>query len=273
MEAWYIRMEVSVVMPAYNAEKYIAEAISSVLNQSFPDFELIVLNDGSTDGTGGIVQRFAGQDKRIRLLNQAENRGAARTRNDGVQAARGEWVAFLDSDDIWIDTKLEKQLDFVRRYPEAVLTYTASGYMDEGGTPFGYILHAKERLTYQELLCGNPIVCSSVMVKRNRMREVPMIDDEIHEDYVSWMRFLRNGSFAWGLDEPLVWHRLLPDSRSGRRLRSGKMMLRSYLVLGYGFPMALALTARYAAYSVRKRHLIRKSGRCADSLNRGEKPE
>lgn len=101
---------VSVIMPAYNAEKYIEEAVSSVLSQTYKNWELLILDDCSSDCTAEIAEYFASLDTRIRLLRNPQNMGVAKTRNRGFDIAKGEWIALLDSDDVWHSDKLEKQL-------------------------------------------------------------------------------------------------------------------------------------------------------------------
>ena len=114
---------VSVIMPAYNAEKYIDEAIDSVISQTFANWELIIVNDGSTDDTQKIVEAYVSSDTRIKLINQ-ENKRLGAARNEGIKNANGEWVAFLDADDLWINTKLEKQLAAAAEQPDAGVIFT-----------------------------------------------------------------------------------------------------------------------------------------------------
>lgn len=116
-------------MPAYNSARYIAGAIDSVRAQTVPDWELLIVDDGSTDGTGAVIARYAQLDSRIRCFTMAQNRGAAFCRAFAVERAAGAWVAFLDSDDLWLPDKLEKQLAFAWRSPEAKLIFTASAFL------------------------------------------------------------------------------------------------------------------------------------------------
>ena len=140
--------KVSVIMPAYNAKKTVKAAISSVLRQSFADLELIVINDGSEDGTDSIVASLAAEDARIIYLKNEKNLGASYTRNRGVELARGEWIAFLDSDDLWREDKLERQMALAESNPEMKLCYTASAFMGEDGEKFSYVMPAKEKISY-----------------------------------------------------------------------------------------------------------------------------
>ena len=261
MGIWCIGMKVSVVMPAYNAEQYIEVAIRSVLGQSWRELELIVVDDGSRDGTAEIVERLAEEDGRITLLRNAENAGVSASRNRGVREAHGEWIAFLDSDDLWRADKLERQLALAGRHPEAVLSYTASAFMDESGRMYSYVMEAEEETTYKTLLRKNLISCSSVMVRRDVMLRHPMGGDRMHEDYAAWLEILREGRCAYGLNEPLLVYRLRQSSKSGRRLHSAGMLYRSYRYVGYSALCAAAMTLRYAVHSIEKRKKICRAGR------------
>lgn len=247
---------VSVVMPAYNAEKYVEAAMRSVMAQTFQDFELLVVDDCSKDRTAEIVQRLAGEDSRVVFLRNPKNSGVAATRNYAVSLAKGEWVAFLDSDDMWREDKLEKQLDLLQRHPNGVLSYTASAFMDQDGTPYSYVMEARPEVDYQTLLRRNLLSCSSVMVKTEVIRRYPMGHDGMHEDYSTWLQILRETRCAYGVNEPLLIYRLSPSSKSGSRVKSAKMLYRSYRYVGYGCLSAACLVLRYFVYSVHKRRKI-----------------
>lgn len=252
-------MKVSIVMPAHNAGRYMEAAARSVTAQSFGDWELLVIDDGSADNTAVLAQSFAEKDDRIRLLRNERNLGAALSRNRGIAAARGEWIAFLDSDDLWMPDKLEKQLALIAKHPDAALTYTASTFIDENGRPYPYIQHAEERTDYQALLRHNLMSCSSVMARRELLLRYPFPSGALHEDYAVWLQMLREIPCAYGLDEPLLRYRLSKASRSGGRVRSAEMIYRTYRHVGYHAAASAWLTLRYLPYSVAKRRGIRRS--------------
>ncbi len=256
MEAWCIRMKVSVVMPAYNAEAYIEAAVHSVLRQTWTDFELIVVDDCSQDATVDIVRKLAKEDRRITLLQNTQNSGASASRNTGIVYANGEWIAFLDSDDLWREDKLRKQLALLEQHPDAVLSYTASAFIDEAGREYSYVMEAEPETTYKTLLRKNLLSCSSVMVRRDVMLRHPMGGDRMHEDYAAWLLILRETRCAYGLNEPLLVYRLRRQSKSGGRLHSAEMIYRSYRYVGYPALQAAALTVRYAKHSLSKRRKI-----------------
>src|SRR4051812_44688990 len=127
---------VSILMPAYNAERYVAEAVASVLAQTHRDFELLAIDDGSTDGTLGILQSFAATDPRVRILSH-ENTGMGRALNAALERCRHEWVARMDADDVMVPDRLERQLAFVAERPGLVVCSTLVRYIDEGGSVIG----------------------------------------------------------------------------------------------------------------------------------------
>ncbi|GHV09974.1 glycosyl transferase [Clostridia bacterium] len=248
---------ITIIMPTYNAERTIAASIASVFAQTYTDFELLIIDDCSTDSTHTIAQNaIAGRN--ARLLRNTTNLGVAASRNYGVSMAKGEWTAFLDSDDLWQPDKLQKQLDFMRQ-TGAVISYTASAFMDFDGKPYGYIMPAVPKLSYRQLLKQNLMSCSSVIVRTDIISRYKMGGDEMHEDYATWLAILREFGHAYGLDEPLLTYRLSPTSKSGNRFKSALMTFNAYRYVGYNPIMAAALTLRYAAHSIRKRHGIKKS--------------
>ena len=248
--------KVSVIMPAYNAARTIAEAIDSVISQTFSDWDLFIIDDCSSDETPAIAARYAKSDPRIRVLRNAKNQGVSISRMTGIEAAQSPWVAFLDSDDLWRAGKLEKQFALLKTHPDAQILFSASAFIAADGSPNPYVLEAPERVTYSELLRGNVMSCSSVMVKRELMLRYPMAGDAMHEDYASWLQILKGVPCAYGINEPLLIYRLSANSKSSNRLTSAGMVYRTYRFLHYGTLRSAAMTARYAIYSIRKRSNI-----------------
>jgi len=247
---------ISVVMPAYNAEATIGEAISSVLNQTYDNFELIVIDDCSKDRTTYIISEFAEKDHRICFLRNEKNSGVAFTRNRGVAAAKGTWIAFLDSDDMWREDKLEKQVQLVKQNSDAILTYTSSAFILSDGKKSSYILHAEEKTTYRTLLRKNLISCSSVLVRSDIMKGIKMPHDKMHEDYYVWLSILKQYPYALGIDEPLLIYRISNNSKSSNRVKSAKMLFHSYRAVGYGKIVSAWLVLLYSVYSIKKRNSI-----------------
>ena len=151
---------ISIIMAAYNAEKTIGHSISSVLDQTYPNFELLVVNDCSTDGTEKLVESFAAKDSRVRLISNEKNSGVSYTRKHGLEEAKGEWIAILDSDDAWAPEKLEKQIALQEK-TNADLLFTGSTFVDADGQPISWYLAAPAEVTYRRLLKQNILSNSS----------------------------------------------------------------------------------------------------------------
>ncbi len=243
-------------MPAYNAAKTIRDSIKSVQLQTFQDWELIVIDDGSKDCTADILREMASVDNRIRFLQNEKNSGASYTRNRAVELARGEWIAFLDSDDLWMPEKLEKQLMLSKKYPDMAVCYTASAFIDEEGKPYEYVMTAIEMLDYNTLLHKNLMSCSSVMIRTSIMRKIKMPNDNMHEDYYVWLCVLREHKVAYGINEPLLVYRICSNSKSSNRVKSAKMLFNSYIAVGYSRLESCALVLWYTIHSVTKRRKI-----------------
>ena len=226
------RTLISVVMPARNAQSTIREAIRSALDQTWRELELLVMDDGSTDGTAGIVRSLAARDERIRFFQNETNRGVSWCRNFGVEQARGEWIAFLDSDDLWRREKLEKQMALVRRHGDAGLFFTGSGFITADGKACTYQMHVPEKVSYRQLLKQNVISCSSVLCRRELLERHPMENDAVHEDFAVWLRILREEPLAWAVDEPLLMYRVSASSKSGNKWKAARMTAATYRFVG-----------------------------------------
>lgn len=180
---------VSVLMPAYNSEKYIAEAIESVLNQTFSDFEFIIINDGSTDGTSQIVKEYAKQDKRIKFVNHSKNKGIVGVLNEGLDLATGEYIARMDSDDISLPTRFEKQIDYMDKHPECGVLGT---WFQIFGNINGVVKHP-ERIKLLNLLVNEHVGHPTVMLRKSVIDKYDFRynwDYRCAEDFELWSRMV-----------------------------------------------------------------------------------
>jgi glycosyltransferase involved in cell wall biosynthesis len=246
-------------MPAYQAEKTIRESMESVLAQTFANWELIIVFDKSTDKTEEIIHSFCEKDARITSYTQREKLGVAGARNLGIANAKGEWVAFLDSDDLWLSDKLEKQLRFMYE-KNADISYTSTAYI-MNNLRSRYVLRAKPKLSYNMLMKQNIMSCSSVIVRRQIAERNPFFQGQsikdFAEDYAVWLKILRDEApVAHGLDEPLLIYRMSRNSRGGKLSRVGVMVFYTYRHVGYGVFSSLLFTMRYSIRSVFKRFFI-----------------
>ena len=246
---------VSIVMPTYNAVKYIQGAVESVLRQTYTDWELLIVDDGSTDGTEQMIQNLIKMDERVKLVKNRENIGVAETRNRGVELAKGEWIAFLDSDDIWHPNKLQEQLELYQRNGMPFI-FTGSGFMDENGKLLNYELSVPQIIGYKELLKQNVISCSSVLIKKELAKKYPMEHSEkMHEDFAVWLSILKQEHIkAAGVNKPLLIYRISEKSKSGNKWKASVMTFRVYRYIGLSIITAVYYWLCYVYRSVKKYH-------------------
>jgi glycosyltransferase involved in cell wall biosynthesis len=207
---------VSVVIAAYNYGRYVAGALTSVLGQSFRDLEVIVVDDGSTDDTGSVVAPYLSDD-RVRY-HRADHIGQPAAKNIGIRQARGRLIAFLDADDLWLPTKLEKQLALLKANPAVGVVYSRRSLMDESGRPLEYEQPALFRGKVLEAMFRNNFICfSSAIVHRRVFKHLGLFDESLALaiDYEFWLRVTSSYAFDY-VDEPLVQYRTGHASLSRR---------------------------------------------------------
>ena len=216
---------VSVIMPAYNAERFIEAAISSVLAQSVQNWELIVIDDCSCDRTYQLA--MAQKDPRIWVLRNEVNSGVAKTRNRGIALARGKYVAFLDSDDIWHPEKLERQIERLES-SGAGLCYCSYAIIGEKGqrVKADYLVPATACL--KDILKENYIQCSAMLIRAEIVKKYMFCTDFYHEDYILGLDILSGGDTAVGCTEILLSWRYIESSRSFNKIKSARNRWRIY---------------------------------------------
>lgn len=221
---------VSVIIPTYNCGCYIDQAIESVLKQAVKT-EIIVIDDASSDDTERRVKKYG--EKNVQYIKNKRKQGVSRSRNRGIAAAKGNYIAFLDADDWWDIQKLQKQLSCIQKN-QCILCYTGRELYAEEGNAIGKIIPVKEKLTYQELLHHNSIACSSVLLRADIAKEFPMEHDEVHEDYLTWLRILEKYKKACGVNEPLLKTRLTASGKSRKKWKTFQMTYGVFRYLGMG---------------------------------------
>jgi len=209
---------VSVITAAYNAEAFIAQAIASVQAQSLADWEMLIADDASGDRTAAIVEAAAAQDPRVRLIRLVQNGGVARARNAALAAARGRFIAFLDSDDLWLPEKLEHQVSFMQAR-DAAVSYTSFRRIDETGKQVGRLVKVPSRLTYRQLLKNTAIATLTGIVDTAKTGPIRMTEAR-RDDYILWLSILKRGFVAHGLREDLARYRVVQGSLSSKPKRS-----------------------------------------------------
>lgn len=249
---------ISIIMPAYNSEKYIAESICSVLNQTWDNWELLVIDDASCDHTKEIVRNFQESDSRIHYIANESNLGVAGSRNHGITRSRGEWVAFLDSDDLWTPKKLSEQYAFAQQM-NANFTFTGSAFIDQNSQPLSHTLNAPLQISYTELLKQNVISCSSVLMQKQLLLSHPMPNiANLHEDFACWLQILLDYNIcAFGLNRPHLIYRITSGSKSGNKKKAALMTYRVYRHLGLSHFRAGYYWCHYFLRSINKYRKIK----------------
>lgn len=213
---------VSVIMPSFNTVKYIEKSIESVLNQTYKNLELIIVDDCSTDNTDEIIKPLL-SDKRIKYIKNEKNSGAAVSRNKAMAAAQGKWIAFLDSDDIWEKDKLEKQIDFMEK-SGCAFSFTGYEFADANGKPLGTIVNVPKKINYKQALKNTTIFTSTVMFDMNKIskEDIYMPNVRRGQDTATWWNVLKKIDFAYGLDEVLAIYRRTSNSLSANKIQALK---------------------------------------------------
>lgn len=237
---------VSIVMPAYNCERFIEKAIKSVQDQTWEEWELIIVDDCSTDRTYEITAACAKKDSRIRLIRQETNKGVACARNRGIQEANGNVIAFLDSDDEWVSTKLEKQLELQAK-TGAEIIYCSYDFIDENDEAIRKPFIVPRETNYDKMLASSVISCSTALIPTSLLKKHLFRPEYYHEDYVLWMELLAIPVRAAGNREVLAHYRQLSGSRSNNKKNAAKQRWFVYRnVLHLGMIKSLNAFAKYA---------------------------
>lgn len=207
---------VSIVMPTYNCAAYIGAAIASVQAQTYENWELIIVDDASTDQTADVIAPFL-TDQRILYHRMERNQGPAAVRNQALGLAKGAYIAFLDSDDLWLPEKLERQISFMQQTP-CVFSCTAYQRVDEQGRSLGMILLPHHCVGYwREFFLGNVIGNSTVVYDRRHFGDVQVPDIRKRNDFALWLELLRSGERCFGIAEPLMQYRVRENSVSAKK--------------------------------------------------------
>lgn len=246
---------VSVIIPVYNAERYLCDTIDSVLAQNFGDYEIILVNDCSRDSSLEIMYRYASVDRRIRVYSNEINSGVAKTRNKGILEARGKYIALLDSDDVWRTDKLEKQLKLLND-TGAQIAYCSYDFIDENGISIKTPFIVPDSTDYEKMLVSSVISCSTALIEADLLKHYLFNPEFYHEDYVLWMEILSSGANAVGDPSVLASYRLLQGSRSNNKANSAYQRWVTYRrALGLSFVKSCWVMIRYAWCAIRKYYL------------------
>ena len=208
---------VSVITPLYNGEKFIKATIESVISQSYENWEMIIVDDCSKDTGPRIVERYIEKDNRIKLVKLSENSGGAVSRNKAIEEAKGKYIAFLDSDDLWQPEKLKKQVRFMEEN-DYNFTYTWYEKINEKGNLLNKIVKSKDKITYKGLLKCNQIGCLTAIYNQEKLGKIYMPLIRKRQDYALWLQILKQVDYGYCLEENLAQYRLVKDSISSNKL-------------------------------------------------------
>jgi len=246
---------VSIITPSFNSAKYIEETIKSVIAQTYKDWEMIIVDDCSTDTTCSIIKEWCKKDKRIKLINLDINSGAAIARNVALHHSKGRFISYLDSDDIWYPTKLEKQIDFMLRnnYGFSCVSYEVIG--DDGKTKNKHI-YMKDKLDYIGFLTNNYLQTVGIMVDTLitgfEVLEMPKL--RRRQDAATWLQILKTGNSCYGIPEVLAQYRRTKNSLSSNKVKAVKGVWHLYRKIErLNFIFSCYCFVKYATLAVWKR--------------------
>ena len=219
---------VSVITPCYNGKKYIAETIESVLAQTYTNWEMLIIDDGSTDGSAELIQTYSRRDYRICLLRQ-ENRGSAAARNLGIREAKGRYIALLDADDVWEPDFLKRQLWLLYKSGSS-LVYSSYSHIDGESREYGRPVRARKFLTYEDMCIRNYIGCLTGLYDTAKYGKVYLREElkSLRDDYAYWLDILKKCGRAYGNPRVLAKYRVLESSTTGNKLKLIPIQFRFY---------------------------------------------
>lgn len=218
---------VSIITPVYNAEIFLSETIKSIQNQTYENWELLLVDDCSKDNSAKIIKEFQISDDRIKYIKLEKNSGASVSRNTGIKNAKGRFIAFADSDDLWETEKLKIQINYMLKHNYG-FTFTSYRYMKENGFKTNKVAKAPFKINYNGLLKNTIIGCSTVVIDRNIVGDFEMPLVRRGQDTATWLQILRREKYAYGIQMDLVNYRLVGDSLSSNKIKALKRTWNTY---------------------------------------------
>lgn len=214
---------VSIIVPVYNSEKFIKNTIKTVEKQTYENWELLLVNDCSTDNSKKIIEEYEKKDKRIKLIDLEQNSGAAIARNTGIDRANGKYIAFLDSDDLWEKEKLEKQIKFIKNN-NCVFSFTGYEFANEDGIGNGKVVTVPFKINYKQALKNTTIWTSTVIFDVEKLGKelIKMPNVRRGQDTATWWKVLKKGIVAYGLNESLSLYRRSNNTLSSNKIKALK---------------------------------------------------
>jgi teichuronic acid biosynthesis glycosyltransferase TuaG len=244
---------VSIIVPCYNAETFLGATLEAVIAQTFTDWECVVVDDASRDGSAAVLAQYAERDPRIRPVFQPVNGGAAAARNAGLGVIRGRYLAFLDADDYWLPEKLAKQVAYMRE-KGAPIVHTSYRFIDKKGAFLPGGVRASDRVDLRTYMRNTEIGMSTSLLDRGQVGEFSFRDIRLCQDTHLWLVLLRRGLVSLGMAETLVHYRVREGQISGSKVAMAKQVYALYREIGeVGVATQLFSFASYAFNGFRKR--------------------
>lgn len=249
---------VSIITPSYNSEKFIEETIKSVIKQTYKNWEMIIVDDCSTDKTCEIVNSWTVKDKRIKLIRQQKNSGAATSRNIALENSKGRFISYLDSDDIWLPNKLSKQVKFMI---DMKCGFSCCSYevIDSKGNSKGKFVRMKGKVDYMGFLCNNLLQTVGIMVDLEVVKRDRLVMPQMRrrQDAATWLQVLKSGYMCYGIEDILAQYRRVENSLSSNKFKAAKGVWYLYRkVERLNLSMSIYCFIRYAVLAVWKRVYI-----------------
>lgn len=252
---------ISIITPVYNCERLLPKTIESVINQTYQNWEMILVDDCSSDNSAQIINEFSEKDKRVKYIKLEKNSGVAEARNMALRVSKGRFIAYLDADDLWYPEKLEKQANFMLNN-NYVFTNTDYEVIDECGCPKGKVVHMRKKTDYHGFLQHNLLQTLGIMVDVKVVsKELCYMNKEYErEDAATWLKILKAGYPCYGLNEVLGQYRRVEGSRSSNKKKAICGMWDLYRKIEkLSLPYSCYCFAKYAIYAVWKRvYIIKK---------------
>ena len=246
---------ISIITPMYNGEKYVSQTIETVLSQSFPHWEMLIVDDGSRDASPKIVSAYAQRDNRVRLIQQP-NGGSASARNNALRQAKGRYICFLDADDLWDSNFLEEQLNFLKNH-QAALVFSSFRRINAQGDPILKPFIVPTRVNYTDLLKTCSISCLTALFVRAKVGEVYFREElrSMRDDFVFWLSILKHIDYAYGNPTILASYRVFASSTTGNKRKAIKPQFNVYYkVEKLGLIRSLYYLAHWAINGYLKYH-------------------
>ena len=219
---------VSIITPVYNASRFIDETIKSVQAQTYKEWEMILVDDCSTDNSYDIIKKYSKDDERIKYIKLEKNSGAAVARNTAIANSKGRYIAFLDSDDIWYEDKLEKQINFMKD-KNIGFSFTSYELMSEDGELLNKTIKVPSKIDYNNYLKNTIIGCLSVIIDKEKIGDFRMPNIRANQDMATWLYIMRDRNcVAYGLNECLAKYRLVNGSISNNKVKAAKSVWNVY---------------------------------------------